>query len=213
LDEVSMSKPDAPLTLYTTPLSGHGHRVQQLMLILGLPFRLEAASADVRASAEFRALNPLGQIPVLVDGETVLADSNAIMVYLVRRYAPESGWLPDDPEAAAAVQRWLSIAAGDVAFGPARARAITQWGFDGDLGFAQRVAARLFAFMEQHLADRAFLAADRPTLADLACCDYVAHAPEGGLSLEAYPNIRAWLGRVAANPGFQPLPDPPPADA
>ncbi|HEY1414255.1 MAG TPA: glutathione binding-like protein, partial [Caulobacteraceae bacterium] len=165
------------------------------------------------ASAEFRVLNPFGQIPVLIDGETVLADSNGIMVYLVRRYAPESGWLPETPEAAAAVQRWLSIAAGDIAFGPARARAITQWRFDGDLGFAQRVAARLFAFMEQHLADRSFLAADCPTLADLACCDYIAHAPEGGLSLDAYPNVRAWLGRVAAIPGFQPLPDPPPAGA
>lgn len=205
---------DAPLVLYGTPLSGHSHRVEQLLLMLGLSYRFVPAPADVRAGAEFRALNPLGQIPVLCDGDLVLADSNAILVYLVRRYAPRSQWLPDEPVAAAQVQRWLSIAAGDVAFGPGRARAITLWQMDGDLGYAQRVARRLLDFMNTHLTGRSFLAADHPTLADIACCDYVAHAPEGGVPLDPYPAVRAWLGRVAALPGFQKLPDSPvPANA
>jgi hypothetical protein len=83
-------------------------------------YRFEIADATRRKSAEFRALNPLGQIPVLRDADVLLADSNAIMVYLVKRYAPTSDWLPDDPVTAAAVQRWLSIA-------PARFATVRPW--------------------------------------------------------------------------------------
>jgi glutathione S-transferase len=59
------------------------------------------------------------------------------------------------------------------------------------------------------LAGRAFLAHDAATIADLACYSYVAHAPEGGISLDPYPNIRAWLARVEALPGFVPMPRSP----
>jgi glutathione S-transferase len=55
--------------------------------------------------------------------------------------------------------------------------------------------------MDGHLAERTFLAADHVTVADLACYSYVAHAPDGGVSLEPYPNVRAWLARIEASPG------------
>ncbi len=73
------------ITLYGTPLSGHVHRVALLLRMLALPYAWVEASADVRQSAAFRQLNPFGQIPVLQDGDLTLADSNAILVYLVRR--------------------------------------------------------------------------------------------------------------------------------
>lgn len=98
-----MSSPS--LTLYGTALSGHTHRVALFLHLLQLPYRRIEASAAVRHTAEFLQLNPLGQIPVLQDGELVLADSNAILVYLARRYAAGSGWLPDDAVGAARVQR------------------------------------------------------------------------------------------------------------
>jgi glutathione S-transferase len=198
------------IILHSTPLSGHGHRVELLMLALGLDYRLVPAPPEVRRSDAFRALNPLGQIPVLQDGALTLADSNAIMVYLVKRYAPESSWLPTEPVAAAQVQRWLSIAAGEVMHGPSMARLIVQFGIKDDPARAERIAARLLPFMDGHLADRAFLAADHPTLADLACYSYVAHAPEGGISLDPYPAIRAWLARIEALPFFKPIPPSPP---
>lgn len=199
--------PTTNIVLHGTALSGHVHRVQLLLNMLGLSYELVAAPADVRDGAAFRALNPLGQIPVLQDGPHVLSDSTAILVYLARRYAPDGGWLSDDPLQAAAIQRWLSIASGELRYGPAAARAITLWNMDGDLARAQAIAAQLLAFMERHLAGRTFLAADRPTLADLACCGYVAHAPEGHVALDAYPAVRAWLQRVEALPGFIPMPD------
>lgn len=197
---------DPTLALYGTPLSGHSHRVEAFLVILGLPYRYVEAPATVRQTAEFRRLNRLGQIPVLVDGDLVLADSNAILVYLARRYAPGSDWLPDDPVGAAQVQRWLSIAAGEVMYGPAICRMATLWGYSpGDPVRGQEIAARLLAFMDGHLADRTFLVAEHPTVADLACYAYVAHAPEGRISLEPYPAVRAWIARVEALPRFKPM--------
>jgi glutathione S-transferase len=196
-------------TLHGVPLSGHTHRVQCLLHLLDLDYRFAPAPAERRRTGEFLALNPLGQIPVLEDGEVVLADSCAILVYLARRYAPGSPWLPDEPVAAARVQRWLSIAAGELKFGPAAARIITVFGGPGDLAAAQALAARLFQFMEGQLADRAFLAAAHPTIADLTCYAYTARAPEGGIALDAYPHLRAWLARVDAIPGFPAMPTAP----
>jgi glutathione S-transferase len=113
--------------------------------------------------------NPLGQIPVLQDADVTLADSNALMVYLVKRYAPTSDWLPDDPVTAAAVPRWLSIAAGEVRYGPAMARGALQWNMPGDPAMTAEIAGRLLGFMEQHLSGWEWLAASHITLADLAC--------------------------------------------
>lgn len=201
----------ASITLYGTPPSGHAHRVEVFLTLLGLPYTYVTATADVRKTPEFLSLNPLGQIPVLVDGDAVICDSTAILIYLAEKYAPDSPWLPRDPLTRAEVQRWLSIASAEVRFGPATARAVSQWNLPGDLAAAKAIAARLFAFMEGHLAERRFLAADHPTLADLACYAYIAHAPEGGIGLAPYPRIQAWLARIAAIPGFKdmdPLPLP-----
>ncbi|MBN9451883.1 MAG: glutathione S-transferase [Bosea sp.] len=201
--------PSPEIVLHGTPLSGHAHRVELLLLALGLPYRVEPAPADIRRSAAFRKLNPLGQIPVLQDDDLTFADSNAIMVYLVRRYAPESPWLPLDPVDAAHVQRWLSIAAGEVMHGPSIARLITQFGLKDDKVRAQRIAIQLLAFMEEHLAARDYLATAHPTIADLACYSYVAHAPEGGISLKPHPAVRRWIARIEALPFFKPIPPSP----
>lgn len=197
------------LTLYGTPLSGHAHRAELMLRLLGLSYRYEDGSAPVRQSPAFLALNPLGQIPVLVDGDLVLPDSNAILVYLARRYDPSGAWYPDDAVIAARIQRWLSMAAGEVRYGPAKARVIQLFKAEGDLAAAQAIARSLLAFMEGHLADRVFLAHHAPTIADVACYSYVAHAPEGGVPLDAHPGIRAWLGRIEALPGFVAMPRSP----
>jgi len=212
----AMSEPTTTRTLHGTALSGHVHRVALLLTMLDLPYRFAEAPAPVRQSPGFRALNPLGQVPVLEDdGGLVLADSNAILVYLAKRYDRGGSWLPEAPAAAAQVQRWLSIAAGEVMHGPATARMVAQWGLPGDPARAGAIAERLLGFMETHLAaPRRFLAADGPTIADLACYSYVAHAPEGGIALDPYPAVRAWLARVEALPGFFPMPRlPTPAPA
>src|ERR1044072_8068033 len=95
--KASMS--DTAIVLHGTPLSGHTHRVGLMLNALGLAYRFVSAPKDVRASPAFLALNPLGQTPGLQDGSLVLADSNAILVYLARRYAPDADWLPLEPVA------------------------------------------------------------------------------------------------------------------
>lgn len=197
------------IVVHGTALSGHTHRVELLLLMLELPYRLSPAPAEVRRSAAFRQLNPLGQIPVMQDGNLVLADSNAILVYLAKRYAPGSPWLPEEAVAASRVQRWLSIAAGEVMYGPATARMVAQWNMPGDPVRAVEIADRLLRFMEDHLTDRAYLAAEHPTIADLACYSYVAHAPEGGIPIESFSAVLAWLKRVEALPGFKAMPPSP----
>ncbi|HCK00099.1 MAG TPA: glutathione S-transferase [Serratia grimesii] len=194
------------LKLYGTPLSGHVHRVALLLRMLALPYEFIEAGAEVRQSEHFRRLNPFGQIPVLVDDDQILADSNAILVYLVKRYAPGSHWLPESPIAAAQVQEWLSKAAGEVRYGPASSRLIAQFSAPEDYQSALAVAARFLPHMEQHLANRAFLATDEATIGDLACYSYVAVAPEGGISLTPYPAIQRWVARIAALPGFFAMP-------
>jgi glutathione S-transferase len=198
--------PAPTILLHGDALSGHTHRVSLLLRMLDIPFRFVPAPGDVRQTPAFRALNPLRQIPVLQDGTLTLADSNAILVYLSKRYDPAGRWLPEEPAAAARVERWLSIATGEIRYGPGLARLIAQFGVPGDPAWAGQIAARILAFMDEHLEARTFLAADHATIADLACYSYVAQAPEGGIALTPYPHVQAWLGRVEALPGFEAMP-------
>jgi len=184
--------------------------VTLLLNMLGLPYRFVPTPPEARRTETFLKLNPLAQIPVLEDGPVVLVDSSAIMVYLVKRYAPGSAWLPEEPVAASRVQRWLSIAAGELRYGPAMARLMALWSASGDRAQVDAISSRILQFMNTHLAQRSFLELDHPTIADLACYAYVAHAPEGGISLTPYPAVEAWLRRVEQLPKFTPMPASPP---
>ena len=195
------------IKLYRHALSGHSHRVELLLSLLNKDHEL--VDVDLvngeHKQPEFLAMNRFGQVPVLEDGETILADSNAILVYLARTYDAGKSWLPGDPEAAAEVQRFLSVAAGPVVYGPATARLVNVFGANRDKDAAIAIAHQLFEVLDAHLADRDWLVGHRPTVADVSNYAYIAHAPEGDVSLDNYPNIRAWLGRVENLPGFVPM--------
>lgn len=192
------------LTLYRHPLSGHSHRVELFLSLLDIP--VEVVDVDLLSGEHkqpnFIAKNIFGQVPVLVDGETVIADSNAILVYLAKTYDQTSNWLPNTAPSSAEVQRFLSIAAGPTAYGPAAARLVTVFGADIDHQKAISTAQNLLTTLDKHLADRQWLATDKPTIADIANYTYIAHAPEGGVSLTPYPNVLAWLSQIEKLPGF-----------
>ncbi len=194
------------LTFYSFPLSGHAHRVALMLSLLDVPHR--KVDVDLRGGEQkrppFLALNAFGQVPVIDDGGVVVADSTAILVYLAKRYGGQA-WLPEDPAGAAAVQRWLSAASGPLAIGPAAARLVTLFGAAYDVDSTLARAHALLKVMNGELAARDFLAGTTPTIADVACYAYVAHAPEGNVSLEAYPHVRAWLGRIESLPRFVPM--------
>lgn len=207
--------PEHTLKLYHHPLSGHSHRVHLALSLMGL--RHELITVDLMKGAHkqpaFLALNPFGQVPVLDDGGTIVTDSNAILVYLASRYDADRLWLPRDARQQAAVQVWLSLAAGPIAFGPAAARLITVFGAKYNAEEVIGRAHQLLTVMDTQLATRRWLAGDaaaeqstdRATIADIAGYSYIAAAPEGNVDLSAYPHVRAWLARIEALPGFVPF--------
>ena len=194
--------PAQSIKLHRYLLSGHSHRVELFLSLLELPYELIEVNLKTGAQKhpQFIAMNPFGQVPVIQDGDIIVADSNAILVYLATRYGRDS-WLPRDPFAAAAVQRWLSVAAGPLASGPAAARRAALNNIPVPPEAVER-SQSLFSVMDSALKKRSFLAGSTPTVADIANYTYSAHAEEGGISLAPYPQLRNWLRRIEALPGF-----------
>jgi glutathione S-transferase len=193
--------------LHDLNLSGNCYKVRLLAALAGIP--LELVPVDFLGGAHKRSphidLNPWGQVPVLEDGDVVLRDSQAILVYLASRYAGEQ-WLPRDPVGLATVVQWLSTAANEIQHGPGAARLVDKFGYALDKAEALRRAAHILGLLEQHLARHDWLALQRPTIADCAVFPYVALSHEGGVSLADYPQVRAWIERVKALPGFVGMP-------
>ncbi len=200
------------MKLYHTALSGHAHRAALFLSLTGIRHELvevDLAAGEHRQPA-FLALNAFGEVPVLDDDGIVIADSLAILVYVARKVGP-SPWLPTDPVEEAHVQRWLSVAAGKIAYGACAARLITVFGaaFDADEVIGRAHAT--LAVMESTLAassrpaPRWITASEHPTIADVALYSYVARAPEGNVDLAGYPQVQAWLRQIEALPGFVPF--------
>ncbi len=208
--------PDRPLRLHRHRISGHAHRVELLLSLLDL--RYELVDVDLLAGAhkrpDFLKMNPFGQVPVLEDGEQIFADSIAILVYLALQYDHARTYFPEDPSRAAEVMRFLSLAQGPLAYGPAAARVSALFQRHYDLEKAKSEGAKLFGMLDAHLEaraagasdrDRVFFVGDAPTLADVALYAYVAHAPEGGVPLTPHPQLLAWTARMQDLPRFVPL--------
>ncbi len=207
MQTTAIRQPAQAIKLYRYAASGHCHRVELMLSLLNVP--VELIDIDLPAKAqktpEFLAMNAFGQVPVIQDGDTTVSDSNAILVYLATRYAPAGAWLGSDPVAMAQVQRWLSVAAGLLAFGPALARVIQLFKRPTNPDEAISRAHQLLAVMESHLQQSNYLVGSQPTIADIANYSYIARAPEGNVDLTPYPQVRAWLGRIEALPGFVPM--------
>jgi glutathione S-transferase len=191
------------MKLYFHPISGHAHRARLFLSLIGAP--VEIVTVDLakgeHKSPEYLAKNRFGQVPVLEDEGHFIADSNAILVYAATKFG-KTDWLPEDALGAARVQRWLSVAAGQIAFGPGAARLITIFKADYRPEEVIARAHAVLALLEAELAGNDWIAADRPTIADVALYSYVARAPEGNVDLAPYANVRGWLARIEALPGF-----------
>jgi len=194
------------LRLYDLDRSGNCYKVRLLLSMLGLEY--ERVSVDSTAgetqTPEFKRLNPRGQIPVLVDGETLIWDSMAILVYLARRYG-DTRWLPDDALGEARVMQWLAVSENELLYGLARARVTVLFQRPFDLQQCHADARPGLEAMQARLAEHTWLAAERATIADLACYPYVSLAGEGEFSLQPYAAVRAWLERVQGLPGWVPM--------
>lgn len=198
------AQPAQPIKLHYFPYSGHAHRVLNFLSILGLPHELVPVNmlGGEHKAPGFLEKNAFGQLPVIEDGDLVLPDSAAILVYLAKRYDASGLWLPADPVGAARVQRWLSVAAGQLVNG-AGAAWISSLRKQALPPQAGETAVQLFKLMDAHLARQDWLAGGaHPSIADLALHTYTVLAPAGGVELAPHAHLLRWIARVEALPGF-----------
>ncbi|MBS1212094.1 MAG: glutathione S-transferase [Proteobacteria bacterium] len=191
------------ITLYDMSLSGNCHKVRMLLNFMSLSYQLrpvDLAGGEQRG-AEYLQFNPFGQVPVLDDAGLIIRDSQAILVYLVKRYGG-AAWWPDDAYRLAQITAWLSTAANEIFHGPALLRVHHKFGRAIDTDRARQTADKVLGIVENHLESHDWLVGDSVSIADLAVYPYLALAPEGGIDIGAYPNIVAWFGRLRAMPGY-----------
>ncbi|WP_161563968.1 glutathione S-transferase family protein [Cupriavidus lacunae] len=194
------------MVLYDHPLSGNCHKIRLLLSMLALPY--ESRFTDVINHAtkteEFGTLNPLRQIPILMDGDYVVQDSHAVLVYLAEKYGAE--WSGVDAPERARVMEWLSFSANEIGNSLQPARVYYLLDEMIDIERATNSGLRVLKVLDERLAMRDWLALDRPTIADLACFPYVALSREGRLPLDDFANVCGWIERVMALPGFIEMP-------
>lgn len=191
------------MLLYDSAISGNCYKVRLLLAQLGIAVERRELSVFDRSNRPnvLGGLNPALRVPTLIfdDGRT-LGESNAILCY----FADGTAYLPEDRFERAQVLQWLFFEQYDHEPNIAVARF---WELADlhppapELEAKRRGGERALGALERHLSDREFLVAGRYTVADIALYAYTHVAPEGGFALEPYPAVRAWLARVAAQPG------------
>jgi glutathione S-transferase len=195
------------IKLYDLGLSGNCHKIRLLLSMLALPYETVAMNlgAGEHRQPDYLALNPFGTVPALTDGEIVIRDSHGILVYLAKRYGG-STWWPEDAALQGQIASWLSTAANEIAAGPNNLRLEKKFGRAIDHGHALNVTANTLKIIDAHLATRQWLVGTQVTIADLAIYPYLALAPEGGVDLSTYPNIRRWFGDIRRLKGYIGMP-------
>lgn len=195
------------MKLYNFELSGNCYKVRLLCALLGVP--VEITDMDLRGGEHQRSphidRNAFAQIPVLEDNGVTLRDSQAILTYIARKWGGDT-WLPTDAASLATIVQWLMVAENEIARGPGDARLHDKFGRDVDVDAAREKAHRLLAIMDTHLARNEWLALGHPTIADIACMPYIAIGHEGGVTLERYPAVQAWIARIKKLPNFIAMP-------
>jgi glutathione S-transferase len=192
------------LTLYEHELSGNAYKVRLFLSLLGLPFvakRVDLFKGEGQ-QPEFLTISALGQVPALVNGADALRDSQAILFYLAQTHGA-GRWIPDDSLGQARTIAWLSLAANELANGPAALRVAVRFKRPINTDWATAVTRRAFGLMNSTLGGQPWLMPGKhPSIADIACFPYTALAHEGNFSLADYPAVIAWCDRIRALPGF-----------
>lgn len=203
------------ITLYSHPESGNSYKVRLLLSFIKVPHEIVDIDlmTDEQHGAAYLAINPRGEVPALRDGDLVLRDSAAILVYLASTYAPDP-WYPPSPRAMAMNTEWLAFAASWIQYGVFTARALIAFGipanglppgFPANLDEARLRGRRSLEILDDHLGAQPWLTGGSPSIADIAVFPYVALAPMGDIALTPYPAVEAWIARLRALPGFIPI--------
>jgi glutathione S-transferase len=199
------STPSTRLLLYDSPVSGNCYKVRLLLTLLGVPFERRTVDVIDRSNRPelLGDLNPALRVPTLIlDDGRPLAESGAILWY----FGEGTRFVPEDPYERAQVLQWMFFEQYDLEPSIAVVRFWVAYSgqpalYADRLEERTRAGHRALAALERHLAGKQYLVGDFYSLADIALYGYTHVAPEGGFELERYPAVRAWLDRVAAEPG------------
>ncbi|MDR0807597.1 MAG: glutathione S-transferase family protein [Gemmobacter sp.] len=199
------------MQLYCFGESGHSYKVALALALAGMDWQprfVDFFNGEARG-APFLAINPMGEVPVLVDGAEVLTQSGVILEHVAARSGRFGG---DTPQARREILRWLfwdnhklSGQAGPcrflMNFLPASKRP------EGVVPFLQGRLRAAYAMLDRHLAGRDWIVGDTvsdgPTIADLSCCGYLYYPEPFGFDRADWPHIDRWLDRIAALPGWR----------
>jgi glutathione S-transferase len=196
-----------PAQLYCFGESGNAYKVALALTLTGTdwePVYVDFFHGGTR-TPEFRALNEMGEVPVLVDGETRLTQSGVILEYIASRTGRLGGASETERRD---ILRWLfwdnhklstqiGLTRFQMNFVPPEKR------LEPVIAFLQARLASAYRVLDGHLADRRWIVGDGPTIADLSCCGYLYYPEPFGFARTDWPNIAAWLDRVAALPGWK----------
>ncbi|MCZ8336357.1 MAG: glutathione S-transferase family protein [Rhodobacteraceae bacterium] len=195
------------MKLYCFGESGNAYKCALALTMTGTewePVFVDFFNGEARGAA-FRALNPMGEVPVLVDGETVLTQSGVILDYISSKTGQLGGRSAAERRE---VLRWLfwdnhklSTQVGTCRFLsnflPAEKRP------EGVIPFLQGRLKAAYAVLDAHLAGRDWIVGDGPTIADLSCCSYLFYPEPFGFDRKDWPQIDRWLDGIAALPGWK----------
>jgi glutathione S-transferase len=197
------------LILHEYAASGNCYKVRLTAALLGLPIErrdYDIMKGETRTAKFLATVNANGRIPVLQAGDRFIPESNAACFYL----AEGSALIPAERFERADMLRWMFWEQYNHEPNIATLRFWFGWVGEANLSDAQRgqipakraAGEAALSLMDEHLATRGWFAGDRLSLADIALYAYTHVAEGGGFRLGDYPAVQAWLGRIAAQPGY-----------
>ncbi len=201
------------ITLYNYELDDSSYRVRLFLSMLGLEyetFAVDMVPGNEQNSPDMLAMNPLGSLPILRDGEMVLTGTEAILAYLAKAYGADGSWLPQDARPFGSVMQWLTFSAG-VLPDAIEARKVALFGLPGDLDGLKARAKRAFRIMDDHMtlrqiAGEEWFVGATPTIADVTLFPIFALSRDFGIDHDEFPALRRWIRRFRTIKGFKTMP-------
>lgn len=200
------------IKLYDHPLSGNCYKVRLTLNQLGVEY--ERIFVDIfkgeHKNEDHQDLNPNMKIPVLCDGDFTMWESNAIVLYLGKKFSPND-LFPEDSESFGAAAQWLLF--GKTTLDPNLALARFFMHFltpeerdESQILKLHEEGAKALGVLDDQLTQNEFLAGNY-SIADIACYPYVLLSPEGGFDLSPYKSVLSWMERIKSTPGYIPMED------
>ncbi len=202
------------IRLYDYELSGNCYKLRLLLHWLGIEYT--RIPVDFHPGREHKSalfidtINPLGQLPVLFDGDFALRDAQACLVYLASQYDKQGRWYPADARTRGSITLWLGVAE-ELTRTVSAARLHHAFGYQADIERCLAGGRSVLRLLDDQLAEslaasQRWLAAPHPTIADIACFPYAALAGEAGITLHEFPALRRWIWDMRHVEGFIAMP-------